>query len=156
LDVQPPLTGSLETDVDRVLGTGLDVLRMVAASGPDTLADEARTLLDDSGSARRELLLTYWRVRSDRLFFAKALLQPYAARLVRAGWGAMTGLPTAADNRCPRCGGAPQLSILEQAGAISGDGSSRHLQCATCLTMWTFRRVVCPSCGTEDERNLSY
>ena len=48
------------------------------------------------------------------------------------------------------------MSILEAAAATSVDGSTRQLLCATCLTTWPFRRVVCPSCGEEDERKLAY
>ena len=39
---------------------------------------------------------------------------------------------------------------------MSGDGSSRQLLCASCLTTWSFRRVMCPHCGEEDERKLGY
>jgi formate dehydrogenase accessory protein FdhE len=66
-------------------------------------------------------------------------------------------MPAKGPNRCPRCGGAPQLSILETAGSASAEGSSsRLLMCATCLTHWSFRRVLCPHCGEEDERRLGY
>ena len=59
-----------------------------------------------------------------------------------------------ADNRCPFCGGSPQLSTLVAAG--DSDGGGRQLLCATCLTAWPFRRVVCVYCGEEDERKTGY
>jgi len=148
--------GSLEFDSRRVVELGADLLRWVAASGPADLAREARSLLDGPESGRTDLLLTYWRSRSDRLFFSKALLQPYAEWLALAQPGAIGGAPSQPENRCPRCSGMPQVSILRSAGSTSGDGSSRALQCATCLMEWPFRRVVCPSCGNEDEHTLGY
>jgi FdhE protein len=36
------------------------------------------------------------------------------------------------------------------------DGGRRHLVCAICLTVWPFRRIVCPHCGEEDEARLGY
>ena len=60
------------------------------------------------------------------------------------------------SNRCPFCGGAPQLSILDPVSATSGDGGGRRLLCATCLSTWPFRRVLCAQCGEEDERQLGY
>jgi FdhE protein len=46
------------------------------------------------------------------------------------------------------------VSILEVAD--TADGSSRRLQCASCLSAWEYRRILCPSCGNEDERTLGY
>src|SRR5262245_4270070 len=149
-------TGPIESDIALVLESGFDLLRTVNETGPDLLAAEARRLLDSPESVRQGELLTYWRARSDRLFFPKALLQPYVEWLTRGGSGPIAGAAIAGDNSCPRCGGAPQLSILEGGAAMSGDGSSRRLQCATCLTTWPFRRVICPSCGSDDERTLGY
>jgi formate dehydrogenase accessory protein FdhE len=149
-----PPSGGIERDAARVAGGAGALLQEVAKSGPDRLAAEARTLLQDGVTVIERLLLAQWQASSDRQFFAKALLQPYGQ------WLADTMPPSsqpssAHDNCCPRCGGAPQLSILSAAGA-SGDGSSRQLQCARCLTLWFFRRVMCPSCGEEDERKLGY
>jgi FdhE protein len=157
-------TGSFEADVNLIAKSGSALLRAVAEHGPDQLAAEADSLLETDQSVREQLLLTYWHGRSDRQFFPKALLQPYGQWLGDAAVGlvggssatAQTGPSATAQNRCPRCGGAPQMSMLEAGGGTSVDGNSRHLLCATCLTMWPFRRVVCPSCGEEDERKLGY
>ncbi len=149
-------SGSIEDDVLQVAQSGSALLHDVADDGPDQLVAEARTLLQSDDSTKRDLLLTYWSDRSDRNFFAKALLQPCAQWLATAGLATIGQRPDGAGNRCPRCGGAPQLSILETAGAVAGDGSSRQLLCATCLATWPFRRVVCPQCGEEDERKLGY
>jgi formate dehydrogenase maturation protein FdhE len=149
-------TGSIESDVSQIHNSGVGLLRAVARDGPDQLTAEARRLLESPAPTCHDLLLAYWRDRSDRLFFPKALLQPYGEWLAQSRSGPIAAGSMTGTNRCPRCGGAPQLAILDSSNAISADGSSRHLQCATCLSPWAFRRVMCPSCGNEDERTLGY
>src|SRR5262252_353761 len=99
LDVKPP-TGVLETDVGVVLESGVDLLRTVNELGPPPLAAHARELLDGAASIREGELLTYWRDRSDRSFFPRALLQPYAERLARSQPGPIAAASTADENRC--------------------------------------------------------
>ena len=118
------------------------------------LAGEARELLGAGEAGLRDLLLAYWRNPSDRQFFAKAALQPYGQWLADAGIEPLDRVPAGGDNRCRFCGGAPQLSIHEK--SADPDGASRSLLCATCLTRWPFRRVVCAWCGEDDERKLGY
>jgi len=149
-------SGSLENDLRRIAVGGSTVLRAVVAHGPDHLAAEGRTLLALNDSAIADRLLAYWSARSDRQFFPKAILQPYAQWLADAG-RPIDGVKRAGvQPDCPRCGGAPQLSILEGANAAAADGSSRQLLCANCLTPWAIRRVLCPHCGEDDERKLCY
>jgi FdhE protein len=150
------LSGALARDAAVVSGAGLPLLRDVADHGPPALADEARLLLADGVSRIGDRLLSYGRQASDRDFFAKAILQPYGERLVDAAIVRSDRDGIRADNRCPACGGAPQLSFLEPTTAIAGDGGGRSLLCAGCLTAWPFRRVLCPSCGEDDERKLAY
>jgi FdhE protein len=156
----PRPTGSIEADVGLIVEKGSALLQAVAAYGPDQLAAESRTLLDGGRSTCERLLQDYWHTRSDRQFFPKALFQPYGQWLADAGVARIAGAPASADNRCPRCGGRPQASILGSilgsAGGVSSDGTTRELLCATCLTTWPFRRVVCPSCGEDDEGKLGY
>jgi formate dehydrogenase accessory protein FdhE len=152
-DRTPP-SGSLDQDLELVRRRASTLLHDVAESGPDQLVVEARSLLESADSAIDDMLRAYWRAPSDRRFFAKAILQPYAQWLADAGIRLTDR--TRADNRCPRCGGTPQLSILDQTSGTSTDGGGRSLLCAVCLTPWSFRRVLCPSCGEEDERKLGY
>lgn len=51
---------------------------------------------------------------------------------------------------CPICGGKPDFAILER------DVGARHLICSRCNTRWLYKRLECPSCGTEDISDLSY
>jgi formate dehydrogenase accessory protein FdhE len=148
-------SGSLRRDLPYVRHVIAPLAELVARRGPQRLALEAVRLLEETGTdAIDDMLVRYWHQPSDRQFFAKAALQPYVSWLAECGTRpADRGLPPS-DNRCPFCGGSPQLSILYTAADAAGGG--RLLLCATCLTTWSFRRVVCASCGEEDERKLSY
>jgi FdhE protein len=130
-----------------------NLLRMVARIGPEPLADEAVRILSSDDAALDDLLRLYWRSPSDRQFFAKALLQPYAEWARESTVTLRRELPRE-NNRCPFCGGAPQLSVLDRGGDAEGGG--RSLLCATCLHVWPFRRVRCANCGEEDEQRLGY
>jgi len=148
------LSGSLERDLATVRACVPRILSAVAATGPPRLADEARQLLDGGNSALDSMLLAGWRTPSDEHFFAKIVLQPYANCLAIHGRRPLDRDLPLAGNVCPFCGGAPQVSILQN--AAGADGGGRELQCATCLTSWPFRRVRCARCGEEEERRLGY
>jgi len=149
------LTGSLDRDLDRLRPALPPFLEEIERSGPALLAHEARALLLGPASACDGLLTVIWSNPSDRQFVAKAVLQPYAETLAHAGVMPVGRPASRSDNRCPFCGGVPQLSILHSSGA-SLEGGGRALQCATCLTVWPFRRVLCAHCGEEDEHKLGY
>jgi FdhE protein len=124
---------------------------------PDSDVAQFRPQLNEAGDADlREMLARFWRTPSDRQFFAKAVLQPYAQCLAERGVAPVGRECPRVDNRCPFCGGAPQLSVLSGAGDAALEGGARALQCANCLTIWPFRRALCPQCGEEDERQLGY
>lgn len=149
------LTGSLAQD-KALLRPGIPpFLEAIEHSGPELLAREARVLLNKPESARDDLLEESWRNPSDQQFFAKAVLQPYADALAAAGITPVDRHLTRAENCCPFCGGMPQLSVLQSSGG-SLEGGGRGLLCATCLTVWPFRRVLCAHCGEEGERKLGY
>ena len=138
-------SGLLENDLSTLREHIPVFLKSVLSVAPPALAEQA--------DARDDLLLEYWDHRSDKLFFPKAFLQPYAQWAVQSG--AFAKQSSAAENRCPYCFGKPQLSFLRitESGAESGN---RHLLCATCLSSWAFRRVVCASCSEEQPFNLQY
>jgi FdhE protein len=148
------LSGSLIRDLDLLAQPASALVEAVSAAGPDALAAEGRALLESGASGMSEALLTYWRAPSDRVFFAKAILQPYGECLAAAGVCPVDRGPAQDEGRCPFCGGAAQLSMLDP--AMSEAGGGRRLLCGMCLTLWAFRRVRCPHCGEDDERKLSY
>src|SRR5262245_41120581 len=82
---QEHLTGELE-DGRVLLRPGLPPFHVaIEHGGPELLAREARVLLNKPESARDDLLIECWSQPSDRQFFAKAVLQPYAEALFAAG-----------------------------------------------------------------------
>jgi len=68
-------------------------------------------------------------------FYARALLEPYAARLHDCPWGKHK----------------PQAAILRP----EGYGAKRSLVCALCSAEWPFPRVECPACGERDFEKLA-
>lgn len=138
-------SGSLENDLTVLREHIPFFVKSVLSVAPPALAEQADT--------SDELLFEYWDRRSDKLFFPKAFLQPYAQWSVQAG--AFTKQTSTPENRCPYCLGKPQLSVLRitESGSESGN---RHLLCATCLSSWEFRRVVCASCSEEQPFKLQY
>jgi FdhE protein len=144
--------GSLEQDVTALRPAVMDLLEIIVTRAPPPLASEAAALLDDPATLD-ETLLSWWREPSDRRFIPKAALQPYAHWSVDMRMAVRRPTPGAREARCPHCGGAPQLSILR---GTSPEDTGRSLLCATCVTPWPFRRVLCAGCGEEDERKLAY
>ena len=148
-------SGILEEDLTVVRALLPALLRAVEASGPPALAEEARTLSRASEGEISRMLLEQWRAPSDVGFFAKALLQPYARWLAESGAPPVDRNLERRADRCPFCAGKPQVSSLQTAGA-GAEGGGRSLTCATCLTVWPFRRVVCANCGEERPAKLGY
>ncbi len=82
----------------------------------------------------------------EEAFFARALLQPlfeYRASQSDTAAGAV-------QPACPFCGERPQVAVLRG----EGEGGKRSLICSLCSTEWDFRRLLCPQCGEEAERQL--
>lgn len=130
-------------------------LKVVEASAPTTLAAEARELSAADANAFASRLMTYWHNPSDIQFFEKAFLQPYL-RWVNECGGRPAGRELLRDERhCPSCGGSPQVSFLQNK-ETSAESGNRDLICATCLSSWEFRRVVCAHCGEERPAKLGY
>jgi FdhE protein len=130
-------------------------LSQVAAVAPPPLAAFAGELARKPAGEMQRLLAEYWEKGGrfepalDELaaFCARAFLQPYAESLADA-----IELPPPSISRgsCPLCDGLPQLGILRP----EGDGARRSLLCAFCSAEWEYRRILCPSCGEEDEKKL--
>jgi FdhE protein len=156
LRVRSGWLGTPERDVAPLRAQVAIVLDAVANAGPEPLAIEARQLMEAADVDVQNMLLRFWEAPSDRQFFAKAIVQPYAQCLRERGVAPVGRAHARVDNRCPFCGGAPQLSLLHGGGDPTLQGGARALQCATCLTVWPFRRGLCPQCGEEDERRLGY
>ena len=112
------------------LATLMAELQCVAErAGPAELAGWAISL---------EQLEAFWRgeeLEPAGTFFARALLEPYAARLGGCPWGHHK----------------PQAAILRP----EGYAAKRSLVCALCSEEWPFPRVECPACGEQDFDKLA-
>jgi FdhE protein len=148
------LSGSLERDLTVVAACVPPILADLAATGPPSLAEDAKRTLDAGESSIASMLVAGWRAPSDRAFFARIVLQPYASWLAARGVALVDRDLPRHDNVCPFCGGRPQVSILQH--APEGEGGGRELQCGTCFTTWPYRRVRCARCGEDNERQLGY
>jgi FdhE protein len=148
-----PLTGELAADTTGETQFAPKLLAMTVSNGPTTLRERAERL--PSSVDFEEIAQPFWHSPSDRDFFGKALVQPYLERLAELRVPPRHRDHLRGERRCPFCGGAPQLSILEE-HAASLESGGRQLQCANCLNCWTYRRIVCVHCGEEDEHKLGY
>lgn len=146
--------GDLQTDLPLIRTSSRQLLETVRLHGPATLANDASQLLTADAKVIDHLLLDYWTTPSDTQFFAKAILQPYARALLDRG-RALTHQRTPSERTCSRCGGRPQASYLKSKESNANSGN-RDLICATCLSSWEFRRVVCANCGEERPAKLGY
>jgi FdhE protein len=148
-------SGDLQRDLPVLRSSITELLDRVARHGPQSLASEAEALLSSEPDVLAQELFAYWRSPSDTQFFAKSVLQPYVHWLAESGI-APTGRELAGGERtCPFCGGRPQLSFL-QSKESNAESGNRDLLCATCITAWEFRRVVCANCGEERPAKLGY
>jgi FdhE protein len=114
------------------------LIEFVAQTGPQALADAAR---DIDGAQFRELVSDYWESAGELTpleFFARALMQPYAANLP-------------AEVACPWCSRAPQAGCLTP----QGEGLAFEVVCAMCLRRRPFPRTRCPGCGESSEAKLA-
>lgn len=123
---------------DKVSSEIPSLLSLVARTAPATLSKAA----SEFDLARSEATVRlYWEspgdVSADN-FFARAVLQPYAA-----------GLPEGLD--CPWCQHAPQAGCLQQ----RGDGLAFELVCPLCLRRRSFSRTRCAGCNETAEANLA-
>jgi formate dehydrogenase accessory protein FdhE len=131
------------------------VLGAVESGGPAALVEAAQFLLQADEAEIDQMLFEQWTRPSDLEFFAKAILQPYARWLAESGTRPRDRDFERRENLCPFCGGSPQLAILH-VREDSSESSGRDLMCSTCLTVWSYRRVVCAKCGEERPAKLGY
>ncbi|MGZ4878469.1 MAG: hypothetical protein ACXV5M_09955, partial [Candidatus Angelobacter sp.] len=129
------------------------LLALVKESGSADLKTAATTLEQSSPEDRLQLLTAVWQhevesheLSAESVFFANALLQPFAEYLAEKNSSATEASPPL----CPFCGSRPQLAVLRP----EGDGAKRFLLCSLCGTEWFFRRVLCPNCAEENKEHL--
>jgi len=154
---ETPQFGSVRDrlDLTLLLPPFRNFLSLVEQNAPSALAAAAREIAAMPSDSWITLLTSYWELggRFDQQigafaqFFPRAFLQPYAAYLAgRMALPAVLATPRA----CPLCGGRPLFGVLR----IEGDGGKRCMVCSFCGYEWEFRRILCPTCGEEEEKKL--
>jgi len=145
-----PLTGRFGTDADRVLHLLPSFLAgFVTASPPDLAEDAARRSAELPDVARQRLLTAWEKEGATEDFLSRAFLRPYVTTLLASGIDVgRRHLP----GHCPRCGGAPTLSVRRP--ATESEALARYLLCGFCGEEWPYVRIKCPSCFEEDPRKL--
>jgi formate dehydrogenase accessory protein FdhE len=147
----PPLSGRLTRDVERMLGELRAVCKFASAHAPAPLADEARSRSTESDDSARTRLMLFW--SGDRSasedYLSRAMLRPYVEVLRE-----MNVAPdrARAQGRCPFCGGAPVIACRRSGS--EADGALRSLVCAVCGLEWTFQRILCPACMESTPEKL--
>jgi len=125
-------------------------LSVAEMHGPKSLAELSRELRARGEETWSALLNNVWMARSPNDapgYLAGAVLQPYA-ELLRSRAPAQSVRHVSCV--CTFCGYKPVAGVLRQLG----EGAARSLICGFCSNEWEFRRVVCPACGEENDRNL--
>jgi FdhE protein len=147
-------TGDIDSGAACINGLADNLLQTVVVHGPAPLAEEARGLQKEP-QILTQALVEYWKTRSDIQFFPKAILQPYLRWIIECGVQPVGRELSSSQRTCPRCGGNPQVSFLQNKES-SAESGNRDLICADCLWSWEFRRVVCAYCGEERPAKLGY
>jgi Protein involved in formate dehydrogenase formation len=124
------------------------VLKATEMAGPEALAEATRDLVE-AGGAKAALAgwLTGRELPPVERYLARACMwAPLMALGDDAGAACAADPSPRGDRRCPRCGGAPQLSVRSQVDdrLVSG---RRQLACERCGHAWSFSASACASCG---------
>jgi hypothetical protein len=132
------------------------VVEATMAAGPPALGEATRSRLAE-GSAGDGL--AGWLADAElgpvERYLARASLGPVLEALgEQAGAACTHGRGDDQSERCPCCGGAPQLSWVAASGEELVTGP-RSLLCARCGSSWSCARSVCPACGEREEARLS-
>lgn len=155
---QKSIYEELSTSEDHDVKVLIPFFRELLALTNEKGSPPLRAAADQLAQAGKEdwlgLLQTVWQHQAEAhdlaqeyLFFANALLQPYAELLAEKATGVQEGTTPPI---CPFCGSKPQVAVLRP----EGDGGKRNLICSLCSTEWSYRRQLCPGCGEEHKDKL--
>src|SRR5207302_5450521 len=151
--VYESVAASADHDVSLLVPHFGELVALVKEAGSADLKTAAATLEQSSQEDRLDLLRAVWQhevesheLSPESVFFANALLQPFAEYLAESNNATTEASPPV----CPFCGSKPQLAVLRP----EGDGGKRFLLCSLCGTEWLFRRLLCPNCAEENKERL--
>jgi formate dehydrogenase maturation protein FdhE len=135
-----------------------DVMGAVMGSGTETLREAVLLRFHDGDLDR---MVTSW-LRGESqdgtdVFLARAATTP----VLEASPEIAQSLAIASSSQgeqpqarvCPRCGGAPQVSVFVDTGEALVTGQ-RRLVCARCANEWVYPRMTCVACGETEGSKL--
>jgi FdhE protein len=124
------------------------VLKATESAGPEALVEAASARIEAGPfeAAVAEWLAGGEQSPVERYLARACTFAPLLALDGDAGAACVDDPSPRGGQRCPRCGGAPQLSVRSQSDdrLVSG---RRQLSCARCGHSWQFSSSACPSCG---------
>jgi formate dehydrogenase accessory protein FdhE len=129
------------------------VLEATLAAGPEKLRAEALRRFHEADLPG---LVDRWLAGAELSETDRYLARASAAPLLEALPAAARELGAAKSGerqRCPACGGLPQLAYF----GISGEAlvtAPRYLLCSRCSHSWPYPRMVCAGCGNPDTPEL--
>ncbi len=82
------------------------------------------------------------------LFLGQTALKPYI-HLFRESVSADLDKTEWHHGYCPFCGSWPLMAFFEKSG-------KRYLRCELCGEKWSFSRIKCPFCNTQEQDKLGY
>jgi ribosomal protein L37E len=134
------------------------VMKATESAGPEALVEAAGARIEAGGI---EPVIAEWLAGGElppvERYLARACTYaPLLALDGDAGAACVDDPSPRGGQRCPRCGGPPQLGFRSQSDdrLVSG---RRHLSCARCGHSWQFSSSACPSCGeTEGAKRTVY
>ena len=113
-------------------------LSEVMLAGADTHAKLIDRLALEAGVGREALL-----------FLSRWVVRIVLERHTHAWAGLLEGFAWE-KGYCPICGGSPMLARIEEGIP------RRWLYCSRCAHAWQFSRVICPACGNDDQKTMTY
>ena len=122
------------------------VVEAALEAGPEPLRQAALSRFHE---ANPEQLLQAWldggELSPVDTFLARAATAPILEADPKPGLAAAEG-----DKRhCPACGGLPQLAYFQPTGDPLLT-APRQLLCSRCSASWSYPRLVCAGCGSDD------
>jgi FdhE protein len=129
-----------------------DVAAAAVAAGPPALAAAVPERLREGAIADAVAAwLAGERQEPVREFLARAAAAPVLEALGPAAGAACRR--AGAEIACPRCGGLPQVSYLDEAGEALVS-APRRLACSRCSESWVHQRMTCVGCGEQTTAKL--
>ncbi len=128
---------TIDLDSPRDMPHALEFLELLERTAPTELAQTAALLAQ----------LEHWNPADPAVnFIGRVLSQPFAERMASSS----PVTDQTSSSACPVCGELPVAAVLRP----EGEGGKRSLVCSFCFTEWSFRRLLCPKCGEEDQQKL--